>query len=126
MREQVRVNITTWGHEKIIADKSYCGKYIYIIKNARTSLQYYPIKESTFFIESGKVMVYYTDVTPNNIEECALNGISGNMINITLNEGDCFCMKSNKIYQIIAVRDSCIYECSTADEDAKIIHKGGL
>jgi len=62
MDTPIKVVPKGWGHEKIIVNNDhYCGKLLYIIKGRQTSLHYHSIKQETFFVESGKVMVYYSD-----------------------------------------------------------------
>lgn len=52
-----------WGYERWIANSPlYCGKELFIAKDRRLSLHYHKLKDETFFVISGSVLLtYYTD-----------------------------------------------------------------
>jgi quercetin dioxygenase-like cupin family protein len=51
-----------WGHEEwIVNNEKYCGKKLVFKKNYRCSMHYHKIKEETFYIISGKVLLETID-----------------------------------------------------------------
>ena len=50
-----------WGFEKWFhnSDK-YCGKLLYFVKG-KCSWHYHKIKDEVFYVQSGKIIVYYSD-----------------------------------------------------------------
>lgn len=47
-----------WGYEEEIVNTSeYCGKFLYLDKGKRSSLHFHKIKDETFYILSGKVLM---------------------------------------------------------------------
>jgi quercetin dioxygenase-like cupin family protein len=118
-----------WGHEKIIVNNDqYCGKLLYIIKGCKTSLHYHKSKHETFYVESGKAMVYYSDevgeiiklVESKNEQDKMLLFAPGShqMTTITLKAGDRFEVPRQRVHRIMALEDTKLYEFSTHHEDA--------
>ena len=51
-----------WGAEIWIANNSlYCGKKLLLKKGFQCSIHHHKIKDETFYIESGKVLMEYED-----------------------------------------------------------------
>ena len=51
-----------WGFEKWIVNcDEYCGKLLYMVKGKRCSWHYHKLKDEVFYIQSGKVMVKFSD-----------------------------------------------------------------
>ena len=51
-----------WGFEKwIVNNEEYCGKLLYFVKGKRCSWHYHEIKDEVFYIQSGKILVKYSD-----------------------------------------------------------------
>ena len=51
-----------WGYEKWIANSpEYCGKLLYIKKTKRCSWHYHKLKDETFYIQSGRIHLFYGD-----------------------------------------------------------------
>ena len=49
-----------WGYEKWIANsEKYCGKLLFIAKGKQCSWHYHSLKDEVFYIQSGKIMLYY-------------------------------------------------------------------
>ena len=49
-----------WGWEKWIANSpEYCGKLLFIKKNHRCSWHYHILKDETFYLQSGKIHLFY-------------------------------------------------------------------
>ena len=51
-----------WGFEKWIVNcEEYCGKLLYFAKDKKCSWHYHKIKDEVFYIQSGKILVKYSD-----------------------------------------------------------------
>ena len=49
-----------WGYEKWICNTSeYCGKLLFFAKGKRCSWHYHLLKDETFFLQSGKIHLFY-------------------------------------------------------------------
>jgi len=60
MQEKLHVVPKGWGFEKwIVNNEKYCGKLLYFIKDRKCSWHYHKIKDETFYIQSGKLLLYY-------------------------------------------------------------------
>lgn len=137
-----------WGFEKIIVNsEKYCGKLLYMVKDKKCSLHYHRMKDETFYVHSGKIIVYYSDnlVGINNtikqVDPEMLSAILYNNDNIkwpgpsskpeglkrlVLRKGDNFYVPAMRIHQMLALEDAELYEFSTQhfDNDSLRIIKG--
>lgn len=97
-----------WGFEKwIVNTEEYCGKLLYFVKGKRCSWHYHKLKDETFYIQSGKILLKYSESdTP--------------MFEITLGPGDKFHIYRGLRHQMIALEDTELFEFSTQhfDEDS--------
>ena len=51
-----------WGFEKWIVNcEEYCGKLLYFVKGKRCSWHYHKLKDEVFYIQSGKLLVKYSE-----------------------------------------------------------------
>ena len=51
-----------WGFEKWIVNcEQYCGKLLYIVKGKRCSWHYHKLKDEVFYIQSGRVLLSYSE-----------------------------------------------------------------
>lgn len=50
-----------WGHEDIIINASYCGKFLYLNKQHRCSIHHHKLKDETFLVRSGQVLMKLDD-----------------------------------------------------------------
>ena len=51
-----------WGFEKwIVNNEEYCGKLLYIVKDRCCSWHYHILKDEVFYLQSGKILVKYSD-----------------------------------------------------------------
>lgn len=118
-----------WGHEKIIVNNDqYCGKLLYIIKGCQTSLHYHSVKNETFYIESGKVGVYYSDelesvkrvIESEKYETLMLFAPNSpyRIKYVVLKPGDSFDVPRLRVHRIVGLEDSKLYEFSTHHEDS--------
>jgi len=122
-----------WGHEKIIVNNDqYCGKLLYLIKGCKTSFHYHQTKHETFYIERGKVKVYFTD----EIDEVkrVINMDDGARVpllfapnsalelnHVVLKDGDKFDVPRLRGHRIVALEDTKLFEFSTHHEDSDSI-----
>ena len=105
-----------WGFEKWIVNKEeYCGKLLYFVKGKRCSWHYHKIKDEVFYIQSGKMKVFYSD--SDNLESAK---------SIVLEKGDNFHVYTGLRHQMLALEDTELYEFSTQhfDSDSYRIIKG--
>lgn len=98
----------SWGHEKwIVNNDDYCGKILFFAKGLKCSFHYHKLKDETFYIQSGKVIVRYSP--GDNIEYSCSD---------VLEEGDVFHVPRGLRHQIEAILDSHVYEFSTKHFDS--------
>ena len=106
-----------WGYEKWVVNKQeYCGKLLFFFKGKKCSWHYHKIKDETFYIQSGKIKLFWSD---DNEDITKAN-------QIILNKGDVWHVKVGQIHQMIALEDTELFEFSTEhfDEDSYRIEKG--
>ena len=105
-----------WGFEKwIVNNKEYCGKLLYFVKDKRCSWHYHKLKDEVFYIQTGKVLVKYSD--DDNLSQAK---------EIILSKGDNFHVYRGLRHQVIALEDTEMFEFSTQhfDSDSHRIIKG--
>mgnify|MGYP003645283065 FL=1 len=105
-----------WGWERWIVNKSeYCGKLLFFNKGKQCSWHYHVLKDEVFYLQSGKMMVKYSD--EDVIEDAK---------ELILNPGDNFHVYRGLRHQMIALQDTELFEFSTQhfDEDSHRIMKG--
>jgi quercetin dioxygenase-like cupin family protein len=105
-----------WGWERWIVNKEeYCGKLLFFEEGKRCSFHYHKIKDEVFYLQSGKMLIKFSeDDDLENAEE------------LLLNAGDKFHVYIGLRHQMIALEDSELFEFSTQhfDEDSYRIVKG--
>jgi len=100
-----------WGFEKWIVNNSeYCGKLLYFVKGKRCSWHYHILKDETFYIQSGKVLLKYNDL--DEIDDAK---------EIILGPGDKFHIYRGLRHQIFALEDTELFEFSTQHFDTDSI-----
>jgi mannose-6-phosphate isomerase-like protein (cupin superfamily) len=105
-----------WGFEKWIVNcEEYCGKVLYFVKGKRCSWHYHELKDEVFYIQSGKMLVKYSD--DDDLE---------NAKELVLEKGDRFHVYRGLRHQMIAFEDTELIEFSTQhfDSDSYRIVKG--
>ena len=105
-----------WGHEKwIYNSEAYCGKFLVFQANKKCSWHFHKIKDETFHLIEGKVLVKYSFEDSLENAEC-----------IELEIGDSFNVPPGLRHQMIALEDSIMLEISTThfEEDSYRIVKG--
>ena len=97
-----------WGYEKWIVNKEeYCGKLLFFNKGKRCSWHYHEIKDEVFYLQSGKMIVKFSD--DDNIDGAD---------QILLEPGQNFHIYTGLRHQMIALEDSELYEFSTQHFDS--------
>ena len=99
-----------WGFEKWIVNcEEYCGKLLYFVKGKKCSWHYHKLKDETFYIQSGKIKLLYSD------EDDIANALE-----VILFPGDKFHIYIGLRHQMEALEDTELFEFSTQhfDEDS--------
>ena len=92
-----------WGWERWIVNKEeYCGKLLYFNVNKRCSWHYHKIKDEVFYLQSGKILVHYSD--QDDLEKAEQK---------ILHPGDNFYVYTGLRHQMVALEDSELFEFST-------------
>tara|TARA_R110000824_G_scaffold398622_1_gene602871 strand:- start:46 stop:411 length:366 start_codon:yes stop_codon:yes gene_type:complete len=105
-----------WGFEKWIHNsKDYCGKLLYFVKGRKCSWHYHELKDEAFYVQSGRILVRYSD--GNSLQEAK---------EIILGPGDNFHVYTGLRHQMEAIEDTELFEFSTQhfDSDSYRIKKG--
>ena len=105
-----------WGWEDWIANsEKYCGKLLYFKKDKRCSFHYHKIKDEVFYLQSGKLIVKFSD-----------NDDLTKADEVVMLPGDSFHVYIGLRHQMIALEDSELFEFSTEhfEEDSYRIKKG--
>ena len=105
-----------WGYEKWIVNKEdYCGKLLHMIKGKKCSWHYHTLKDETFYLQDGKILLKYSD--DDDIKKAK---------EIVLNRGDKFHIYRGLRHQMFALEDTDLFEFSTQhfEDDSYRIIKG--
>jgi len=105
-----------WGYEKLIINKSeYCGKLLFFNAGKKCSWHYHKIKDEVFYLQSGRMIVRYSD--QDDLDKAD---------EIMLEPGMNFYIYPGLRHQMEAIENSELYEFSTEhfDEDSYRIVKG--
>lgn len=116
MQGKLHVVPKGWGFEKwIVNNEKYCGKLLYFVKDRKCSWHYHKIKDETFYVQSGRLLLYY-----GWQEEIDLAH------KILLRKGDHFHIPVGLKHQMQALEDTELFEFSTQhfDDDSYRIEKG--
>ena len=104
------------GYEKwIVNTDEYCGKLLHFIKGKKCSWHYHKLKDETFYLQEGKLLVKYSD--NDNLDEAN---------EVILERGDKFHVYRGLRHQMFAMEDTDMFEFSTQhfDSDSHRIIKG--
>lgn len=117
---QRRLNVKTvskgWGYELWIVNKEeYCGKLLYFYKGRKLSWHYHILKDETFYVQSGRVRLLYSDGDDLSKAE-----------EVILEPGMSFHIYRGLRHRLCALENSEVFEFSTQhfDEDSYRIEKG--
>jgi quercetin dioxygenase-like cupin family protein len=104
-----------WGYELwIVNKKEYCGKLLHFFKGTKCSYHYHLLKDETFYLQSGRILLKYGFGELETAQE------------ITLTPGMNFHIPIGLRHQMIALEESDLFEFSTEhfEEDSYRIVKG--
>ena len=105
-----------WGYEKWIVNcEEYCGKLLFFNKDKRCSWHYHKLKDEVFYVQSGKMLVKFSEQDDLELAET-----------IILEKGDNFHVYRGLRHQMLALEDTELFEFSTQhfDSDSYRIKKG--
>jgi len=105
-----------WGWERWICNgPEYCGKLLFFKKGKRCSWHKHKLKDEVFYLQSGKIIVYYAD--HDDIERSEQK---------ILLPGQNFHVYRGLRHQMVAMEDSELFEFSTThfDTDSYRIIRG--
>jgi mannose-6-phosphate isomerase-like protein (cupin superfamily) len=107
-RKPVKIVPKGWGREVWIANNDlYCGKILEIRKGKRCSLHYHKIKNETFFLRSGRMLVRVKEQAGGDVVE-----------EFEMGPGECMDVPTGLIHQMVALEDCELYEFSTQHFDS--------
>ena len=89
-----------WGSEEWIVNRNYCGKKLILNKGFRCSMHYHKLKDETFYILKGKVLLEI------------------GMKKHVMLPGDSMLIKPGQKHRFTGLEDSEIMEFSTHHEDS--------
>ena len=113
---EIKIVPKGWGYEKwIVKTDEYCGKLLHFIKGKKCSWHYHKLKDETFYLQEGKLLVKYSD--NDNLNEAN---------EVILERGDKFHVYRGLRHQMFAMEDTDMFEFSTQhfDSDSHRIIKG--
>ena len=113
---EIKIVPKGWGYEKwIVNTEEYCGKLLHIVKGKKCSWHYHKLKDETFYLQRGQLLVRYSD--DDDFE---------NSKTTIMMEGDKFHVYRGLRHQMLALQDSDLFEFSTQhfDSDSNRIIKG--
>jgi quercetin dioxygenase-like cupin family protein len=105
-----------WGYELWIVNKpEYCGKLLYFYKGKKLSWHYHKLKDETFYVQSGRVVLKHSQGDDLSQAEEAVLG-----------PGMSFHIPRGLRHRIIALETSEVFEFSTEhfDSDSYRLEKG--
>jgi mannose-6-phosphate isomerase-like protein (cupin superfamily) len=116
MKKEIKHVDKGWGYEKWIVNKTeYCGKLLFFEKDKKCSWHYHKLKDEVFYLQSGKLLVKYSD--DDDILEAE---------ELILEAGDSFHVYRGLRHQMLSLEPSELFEFSTEhfDSDSYRIQKG--
>jgi len=105
-----------WGWERWIVNcEEYCGKLLFFEKDKKCSWHYHKIKDEVFYLQSGLMIVKFSEDDDINSAQ-----------KIVLRPGQNFHVYRGLRHQMLALKDSELFEFSTQhfDSDSHRIIKG--
>ena len=113
---EIKIVPKGWGYEKwIVNTEEYCGKLLHIVKGKKCSWHYHKLKDETFYLQRGQLLVRYSD-----------DDDFQNSKTLIMMEGVKFHVYRGLRHQMFALQDSDLFEFSTQhfDSDSNRIIKG--
>jgi quercetin dioxygenase-like cupin family protein len=97
---EIKKVVKVWGYEEWIANtEKYCGKFMHLKKGKRCSIHYHKIKDETFYILKGKVLMEIGEEKK------------------VMQEGDVIRIMPGQKHRFSGLEDSIIIEFSTHHEE---------
>jgi mannose-6-phosphate isomerase-like protein (cupin superfamily) len=109
----------SWGREIwVVNTNKYCGKFLHINKGMFCSFHYHKLKEETFVVLSGKVIIVYAE--QSEATTIAVGNVAFDVPKSqeTLYPGQAWHIKPGSVHQFYGVEDSVIFETSTEHFDS--------
>ena len=116
MTSSIKIVPKGWGYEKwIVNTEKYCGKLLFFERNKRCSWHYHKIKDETFYLNMGKIYLWYG--WDDDLAKAEMK---------IMEPGDSFHVPVGLKHQMIALEDSELFEFSTEhfEEDSYRVIKG--
>ena len=113
-----------WGWESWVVNKDeYCGKLLFFKKGMKCSFHYHQ-KDETFYIQEGKLKVWYSfdDELPEE-SGCAIwdNRDATQRGIVVLEKGDTFYVKPPMRHRMMGLEDTLVLEFSTKHSDSDTV-----
>jgi quercetin dioxygenase-like cupin family protein len=106
--EEIKFVSKGCGYEKWIVNKpEYCGKILFFAKGKKCSWHYHQIKDEVFYVNKGKLEVFYS--YDNDLSDAK---------KVVLEEGDNFHVGVGMRHQMKALEDTQMFEFSTQHFDS--------
>lgn len=116
MTSSIKIIPKGWGYEKwIVNNEKYCGKLLFFERNKRCSWHYHKVKDETFYLQSGKIYLWFG--WDEDLAKAEMK---------IMEPGDSFHVPVGLKHQMIALEDSELFEFSTEhfDEDSYRVIRG--
>ena len=116
MTSSIKIVPKGWGFEKwIVNNEEYCGKLLYFVKGKQCSWHYHHLKDETFYIQSGRILLRYSEEDDLTFSD-----------ELILEKGDKFHVIRGMRHQMTALEDTELFEFSTQhfESDSIRIIKG--
>jgi quercetin dioxygenase-like cupin family protein len=115
-----------WGYESWIVNKpEYCGKLLFFKKGMKCSWHYHKLKDETFYVHSGKLLVYHS--TQDCLDDKGELLLGKPFAERTVLEpGDVFHVPPGMRHQMTGLLDTEMFEFSTEhfEDDSYRVLKG--
>jgi mannose-6-phosphate isomerase-like protein (cupin superfamily) len=106
-REPIQIVPKGWGREVWIANgERYCGKILEIRKGKKCSLHFHKIKDESFYLRAGRLLLRVMTSAESPVEEFILEA------------GQCMDVPIGFVHQMEALEDSELYEFSSQHFDS--------
>ena len=97
-----------WGHELWIHNSElYCGKILYFVAGKKCSWHYHLNKDEVFYVQRGTIQLFFSK---NDDLELADS--------VILDTGDSFHVIAGIRHQMMAIRETELFEISTMHEES--------
>lgn len=99
----------SWGYEEwLVNNEKYCSKILFVKRGLYCSYHYHKIKDETFYILKGKILLFYNK---EEVDDILCSDI------FELVPGDVFHIPVLARHRFLAIKDSKIIETSTQHFD---------